>query len=155
MNEDGHEAQPGRDEPAWKERQPLPPPPPPGRPVSQPAPPPRQPGPPPGWQLPPGGQPQVVYVERQRASSTLGVLALVAGLIGFAVALGPRLFAVFALAAGLTALVIGIVAIAKGQGRGMAVAGVVLGVLAVLIAFWSMAEMDRSFRQLEENFSDF
>ena len=114
--------------------------------------------PPPGWHqnqppLPnaqPTGPAQVVYV--QRPSQAVGVVALVAGLIGIAVAMGPAIFGVFALAAGATAFVCGIVATVKGNGRGMGIAGLVLGAIACMIAFAMLAQVQSAVDNLDRAF---
>lgn len=96
--------------------------------------------------------PQVYYVRQpHQPSSALGVVALVCGLAGIAVAIGPAIFAIFGLALGLTAFVVGIVSAAKGAGRGMGIAGLVLGLLACAIAVVSISVMQSGLRDVQRD----
>ena len=99
------------------------------------------PPPPPGGYPPPGDYPQPGYpgYGPPRPSSGLAVAALVVGIIGVLTS-----FVVLGGVLGIVALVLGIIGLGKARrglasGRGMAITGIVLGVLAILIAAAALA----------------
>jgi Domain of unknown function (DUF4190)/Protein of unknown function (DUF2510) len=104
------------------------------------------PPPPPGGQAP--SERQVVYVEQ--AGNGLAVAALVTGIVGLVLGFIPILFFI-AWALGITAFVLGLVARRRAVrkphvGRkGMATAGIVLGVLAFGMGIVGLAVLDDIF----------
>jgi hypothetical protein len=69
----------------------------------------------------------------------MGATALACSVVGLLIALGPLIFSVFGMAAGAAGTVLGVVAARKGAGRGMGIAAVVIGAVAVLAAFAASA----------------
>ena len=100
--------------------------------------------------------PQSDYIEEDtRPSSTLGLVALVCGVAGIAVAMGPRIFSVFGLALGLAAVTIGVLSAWKGAGAGLGYTGFFFGITACFVALGSMTTMDDSLRELQREIDSF
>jgi hypothetical protein len=116
-----------------------------------------QPPPPQGWQQPPTapGPPPYGYVQQppQPAKGRVfAITALVLGIVGSCFGLIPIL-GVVALPLGIVGLVFGILAISGARkgvrpGKGMAIAGTVLSVLAVVLAIIGFAIVDNAFNDL-------
>ena len=101
------------------------------------------------------GSQQVVYVERQ--ANGMAVASLVLGIVGAVFGLIPLTFFI-ALICGVLALIFGAIAWKKanaGAGRkGMAIAGFILGLVAVGLAFVGIFIIDQAVTDLEENLNN-
>ena len=65
----------------------------------------------------------------------MGVASLILGIISFLVSFS--FFKDFSLICGVIAIVLGIIAIVKKKGKGMAIAGVILSVLGCIILYYA------------------
>ena len=120
--------------------------------------------PPPGQQQPPGGYPppgqQQPPYGQQPPTNGMAVAALVLGIVGAVFGLLPLTFWI-AIPCGILALIFGIVSwrkANKGFGRkGMAIAGTILGAIAIVLGVAgifiiddAVDDVDDSFQELEE-----
>ena len=107
-------------------------------------------------QPPPQEPPKSDYIEEDApTSSSLGLIALVCGVAGFAVAMGPRIFSVFGLALGLVAMIVGVLSAWKGAGAAFGYAGFFFGITACFVALGSMTTMQDSLRELQREVDSF
>jgi hypothetical protein len=87
----------------------------------------------------------------------LAVAAMVTGIVASVLGLIP-LFALFALAGGIVALTLGLVAARKQKAAGfkrpMARAGWILGIVAIVLGVVGMAIVDQAFDDLERDLNE-
>ncbi len=111
----------------------------------------------PTWQHPPPPPPgfpqqQPYPYAPPRPGNGFAVAAMVLGIVGAAFGLIP-LLALIALACGVLGLIFGFIGIGRaktvGSGKGMAVAGLVLGIVAVVLSIVGFVIVDQAVTELE------
>lgn len=102
----------------------------------------------PAWPSPPpaGATPA------ERGTDGVAVAALVTGVLGLLASFLPFIGALFSLPLGIAAIVLGVLAMRRGVQRGFGVAGLVMGLVALLItvAWWALLIPFRAWEGFEE-----